>query len=296
MKCKKCSEPAVMEDSKLCRNHFIFYFERKVKQTILDFDLLNKKDKVCVAVSGGKDSTVLLYLLKKFGYAVEALAIDEGIAGYREKTLDFLEKFCRENNIKLVIKEYRTEIGKRLDNIIRRGEPACTICGTFRRHVLNKYSSAYDKIATGHNLDDESQAVLMNLMKAQVELFDRQGPKSGKIAGFTQKIKPLYFLKEKEILAYSFLMGFGVPFVECPFARDSFRNHVGEELNKYEELHPGAKRNIVLHYLKSKRLKHRYLKTDSGQRSQLEKCERCGFPSSGRVCKACRLKEVIMNS
>lgn len=257
------------------------YFEDKVKQAISDFNLLDKNDKICVAVSGGKDSVVLLYLLKKFGYNVSGLAIDEGIRGYRSLTLDFLEVFCAERNIPLVVESFKRETGKELDEMVHEG-PACNYCGTFRRFMLNKYSRGFDKVATGHNLDDESQAVLMNLFKAQTELFDRQGPITREIDGFTQKIKPLYYLLEKEILAYAFLMGFDVPFVECPFARLSFRSRVRDFINCEESLKPGLKENIVSNFLKLKKRSSGKILTNS--------CEMCGFPSEGAVCKACRLK------
>ena len=277
--CSICGGKVVLNN--LCREHFFVYFEDKVKKAISDFDLLHKKDKVCVAVSGGKDSVVLLYLLKKFGYNVSGLAIDEGIRGYRSLTLDFLEKFCRDLGVPLVVKSFRDETGRDLDEMVHEG-PACNHCGTFRRFMLNKYSQGFDKVATGHNLDDEAQAVFMNLFKAQTDLFDRQGPITREIDGFTQKIKPLYYLREKEILAYAFLKKFDVPFVECPFARLSFRSRVRDFINSLEASNPGSKENIIFNFLR--------LKKESVGVVVTNYCASCGFPCEGSVCKACRLK------
>ena len=50
--------------------------EKKVAETIRKYGLLRKSDKVIVALSGGKDSTSVLYILKKFGYDVHGLMID----------------------------------------------------------------------------------------------------------------------------------------------------------------------------------------------------------------------------
>ena len=84
----------------LNKTEFITYFENKVFKTIRSYKLLNLDDKLVVAVSGGKDSITVLYLVHKYlkrknlQKNIKALAIDEGIADYREKTLDFLRDLC----------------------------------------------------------------------------------------------------------------------------------------------------------------------------------------------------------
>ena len=82
-----------------CFNESIF---EKVKKTISKYDMLHYGDKVGVAVSGGKDSTSLLYILnsimKGHGSELYALTIDEGIEGYREesvRTLKLSRRTCR---------------------------------------------------------------------------------------------------------------------------------------------------------------------------------------------------------
>jgi len=285
MKCSKCENLAIYEHPALCKEHFNDYFEKKVLETIKEYDLLSKKDKICVAASGGKDSVSLLYVLHKYGYFVEALAIDEGIAGYRDDSLEFLKKFCSEKNIVLRIFSYKDEIGSTIDILSKKYSPACNVCGTFRRHLLEKHSKGYDKIVTGHNLDDESQAVLMNILKAQTSLFARQGPKTSSVKGFTQKVKPFYFIKEKDVMIYAYLNGLNVDFQECPYAPQSFRAHVRDLLNEYEAKNPGAKMNIILHYLK-----FRNIKTEP---EEIKTCLKCGLPSSGNICKACRIKAEI---
>lgn len=286
MKCSKCKESAILESPSLCRKHFIEYFENTAKKTIRDYSLLSKTDRVCVAASGGKDSMSLLFVLKKLGYTVEALALDEGIKGYRDNTLKFLKKFCKDNKINLKIYSYQKEVGKTVDELSKKYSPACSVCGTFRRTLLDKYSKGYDKIATGHNLDDESQAVLMNILKAQKGIFARQGPITDKIEGFTQKVKPFYFLKEKEIMLYAVLNDLNTAFEECPYAHLSFRAHVRESLNEEEARNPGTKMNVVLHYLDLR-------KNFELEEGSLKKCAVCGSPCSSLICKACRYREEI---
>ena len=282
MKCSLCENKKVSQD--YCKEHFLENFEKRVEDTIKKHKMLTKKDKVCVAASGGKDSITVLYLLWKFGYNVSALAIDEGIEGYRDHTLEFLSKFCKKHKIPLKIKSYEKEVGKRLDTTVPIGNHACHICGTFRRHLLNKYTQKYDKIATGHNLDDESQAVMMNLLKGQTKLFSRQGPKTGQIEGFTQKIKPLYLMKEKEIMIYSYLKGFNTPFNECPYANQSYRARVRDFINKLEHEKPGTKQNIITRYLDLRK---------PVKEKTINKCQICQSPCSSTICKTCRFKGEI---
>ena len=288
MKCSKCSESSVSDNPALCKEHFISDFESRVKKTINEYNLLSKKDKVCVAVSGGKDSMSLLHILKKKGYNVEALALDEGIKEYRDATLSFLKDFCSQKNIPLNVYSYKKEVGKTVDELSKKYSPACTVCGTFRRHLLNKYAERYDKIATGHNLDDEAQAIMMNILNAQTKLFSRQGPKTSIAQGFVQKVKPFYHMKEKEIMIYSLLNGLNTSFKECPYAHNSFRFFVRSELNKLEAKNPGTKENIINKYLSLRNAPERI--------EGINICEVCMSPCSGKVCKACRLqKEMAQN-
>lgn len=284
MSCSKCSQKEIIKNPTYCKDHFIEYFENKVEQTIKQHKMLSFKDKVCVAASGGKDSITVLYMLWKLGYNVEALAIDEGIEGYRDSSLLTLKTFCEQHKIPLHIKSYEKEVGKRLDTVVPKGKPACHICGTFRRHLLNKYSQKYDKIATGHNLDDESQAVMMNILKGQTKLFNRQGPKTKEIEGFTQKIKPLYLMKEKEIMIYSVLKKFNTPFNECPYAKQSYRAKVRDLLNELEYKQPGTKENIIQRYLDIRT-------TNRGE--PIKHCSVCQSPCSSNICKACQIKQAI---
>lgn len=289
MRCSECEEKAVIEHPQLCKNHFQTYVEETVKDTIERFNLVDEDDSVCVAASGGKDSITILYILNKLGYDVEALAVDEGIHVYRDRTIRFLNEFCEYNNIPLNVVSYEEEIGNKLEDIVPDDQPACNMCGTFRRHLLNQYSQGYDKIATGHNLDDESQAILMNIVNAQTELFARQGPKTKQVEGFTQKIKPLYLLKEKEIMVYAYLKDFAVGFQECPFAQESFRANLRDVLNSYESSHYGTKKNVVKKYLS---IRDDMVDVDE-KVEDVNTCNECGSPCSGETCKFCQYKAKV---
>lgn len=283
MSCTVCKNQSVYNN--YCKEHFVEYFEDKVKNTIREYALLNKKDKIAVAVSGGKDSLSLLYLLHKLKYNVTALAVDEGISGYRDETLTHLISFCKKNKIKLRIITFKARFGKRLDEILKTGKyKPCTVCGIFRRYILNESSKEFEVLATGHNMDDEAQAILMNLIKGNTSILQRLGPISGtrKVKKFTKRVKPFYFCVEKEIMIYSFIMGLNCAFTECPNVDLAFRLKIRDILNELEWNSPGTKKNIVnwfIHYKKNLGL----------EKSSARYCNQCGQPSSQAICNACQL-------
>lgn len=293
MKCKKCKEKAVFSSPNLCKKHFIDYFENKVKTCIKKYELIPAKGKICVATSGGKDSLVTLYLLNKFyPLRAEALLIDEGIQGYRPGSIDDMGVFCNQYGIKSKIISFKNETGKALDTILKkkRKMKACAICGTLRRYLLNKYSKSYSVIATGHNLDDESQVIIMNHLRNNIEQLSRLGPKTGSKSreGFVQRVKPLYFMAEKEIMAFSLLKGIKTNFSECPYAVEAYRSDVRDLLNELEIKQPGTKQSIIDNFLKMLPTLQKEFSKGSPK-----SCEVCGEPTSGTVCNACLMAELI---
>ncbi len=282
-----CGENAVVNvTNPYCKDHFIKYFESKVAATIKKYKLINKKDKIVVACSGGKDSTTVLYLLNKWFGNVTALAIDEGIPGYRNVTLEDLRSFCSRSKIPLKTVSYKEAFGFSLHEALRKATVLpCNICGTLRRYLLNSSARGFSKIATGHNLDDEAQSIMMNFFKGNLELAARLGPLTGIVeyAKFVPRVKPLYFCHEKEVAAYAFLQNFGIRFNECPHSRISFRAAVRDFLNDLEQQIPSTKQNIISNFLKIlPKLKRKYAAT-----SGINYCSSCGEPSSNELCKAC---------
>lgn len=287
VKCGSCGKTAVINaTSPYCKSHFIGYFESKVAATVKKYKLVSKKDRIVVACSGGKDSTTVLYLLNKWFGNVTALAIDEGIPGYRNLTLEDLNSFCGRNRIPLKTLSYKEAFGFSLNEALKEVSVLpCNICGTLRRHLLNSGARGFTKIATGHNLDDEAQSIMMNFFKGNLELAARLGPVTGIVedSKFTPRVKPLYFCLEKEVAAYAFLMNFGIHFNECPHSRLSFRAAVRDFLNELEQATPGTKRNIVDNFLRMlPGLKMSYSKS-----AKISYCSSCGDPSSKGLCKAC---------
>ena len=162
----------------------------------------------------------------------------------------------------------------------------CAPCGVLRRNLLNEGAQGYDLIATGHNLDDEAQSVMMNIIKANHWLVQRTGPRTGPEdrKGFVPRIKPLFFCKEREVAIYAHLKGLRPAFEECPHAAKSFRAVVRNWLNTREQEKAGFKRDIVESAMRWGGM----LSTHRGE-TRLRTCVGCGQPSRGESCAACEI-------
>lgn len=256
-------------------------------ETIREHELFSKKDRLCVAVSGGKDSQVLMHLLHANGYNVAGLLIDEGIAGYRQPTLQNMVDFCEQRNIPLTVVTFNEDVGTTLDAVATKlNAPPCTACGAWRRKLLNKHARGFDYVVTGHNLDDESQAFMMNILSGRLEQSLRIGIKT-KGNGFVRRVKPLYFLSEKDIRLYTLFKGFDIQEDDCPYAKQSFRWMVRDSLNDIEAEHPGAKLAIVRRFAG--------LQLDAPPADR-HACSRCGQPSMRDICVACSLQDKFVNN
>ena len=79
---------------KICQSCFYLVFETEIHQTITTLKLFRRGQKVAIAASGGKDSTVLAHVIttlnERYDYGLDLclLSIDEGITGYRDDSLE----------------------------------------------------------------------------------------------------------------------------------------------------------------------------------------------------------------
>ena len=260
--------------------------------------MFNKGDNVGIAISGGKDSLSLLHVLNKLAKEQKttkliAILIDEGIHGYRNVSRKKAEEYCKEIGVKLHVYTFEDEFGYTLDKALKNLKVnSCTICGIFRRYLLNKYSQKLkiEKLATGHNLDDEAQSIIMNYFKNSIKTSSRLGPVTGvkKNRKLIQRIKPFYFLSEKEIMTYAYLNKLTDLFNECPYSQDSYRNDIRDFLNKFDIKYPATKSSIIQSFLEIlPMLKKKYKKT------VINYCDECGEPCSQKLCKACEYAKLL---
>jgi uncharacterized protein (TIGR00269 family) len=276
---------------KLQLGNFNQRLEERVMRVIQDYNLIDSGEMVVVALSGGKDSVLTLHILDKFrkspnfDFDLAAIAIDEGISDYREEGMAVARKNARELDVALLEISLKKELGFTLDQASKCYQTACVPCGVFRRYLLNRtaFDMGADKLATGHNLDDEVQSFLMSFARADIRRFGKFGPKHHRIhPKLVPRIKPLWLIPEKEVGMWAVLNEVDVHLAECPYAHQSLRSRLKTYLNNLEECRPGTKLNILKFFQKT-------FKTDK-KLVNLHECQICGEPSSVLTCKACEMQ------
>lgn len=166
--------------------------EDKVKQTIEKYNLIDKNDKILVAVSGGPDSISLLDILFKLGYDVCVAHINHGLRENAIYDENFVKEFCEKRDIPCYIK--RINLKENLNGMSTE-EAGRKARYEFFDEICVKYGCT--KIATAHNSNDNVETVIMNMIRGS-GLSGLKGiePKRGNI------VRPLIEIPRKEIEEY----------------------------------------------------------------------------------------------
>jgi uncharacterized protein (TIGR00269 family) len=327
MECDKCPADAVTHLAysglHLCGEHLQRSVESRVRSRVREDALVpadaTPEDPVTwlVGLSGGKDSVVLTTVLHETfredpRIELVALTIHEGIAGYRDASLDACLDLTDELDIAHEVVSYAEEFGLEMDDVAREdpeGMAPCAYCGVFRRDLLSQYAADLDAdlLLTGHNLDDEAQTALMNLFSGDVDRMARHweaslGPLDERGAGegakgdsggdgdpggpFVPRAKPLRDVPEKEVALYAHLRDLPVHMAECPHASEAYRGEIQEHLLALEADHPGTRHSVMSGYEELARLAS--AARERGDDEQGE-CDRCGAPTTRAVCRKCAL-------
>ena len=301
--CTYCSADAIYtrdyEGASFCSKCFRHSIEERVRRTITKYDMLEHDDHVAVAVSGGKDSLTLLNLLVKLEARfprsrVTAISVDEGIKDYRDEALEIAHKSCERLGVRQLVVSYQELFDTTADEIAQRhlGQTPCSYCGVFRRKAINKAAVMVSatKIATAHNLDDQVQTVLLNMLHGDPLRITRSGPVLQDPRGkFLARIKPLFDIPEKEIVLYAYLNGMDFQSIACPHGNEALRNDIRTFLNQMEQKHPGMKFTLQR---TAERLGEVLGK--AAPISELHECTRCGDPTPHELCEACLMLEAIV--
>jgi uncharacterized protein (TIGR00269 family) len=299
MKCSKCSSEAITfirySGLHLCETHFNEFFEKRVKRSVRSQCALGKRQKVAVAVSGGKDSSVALYMMHRIlkdrkGSELIAITVDEGINGYRDQSIPFAVDMCKKLGVEHIIVSFEEIIGKDMDSIVKNDILPCSYCGVFRRHCLNATAKKnnVDVLATGLNLDDTVQSILMNLARADIGKLARLGPHTVRQEGLIPRLQPLRDVPENETYLFAMLNEIRFHDATCPYSDRAMRLRFREIVGLLEDDMPGTRHSILSAFDSLKPcLLEKY------PQIEMNRCRDCGEPTPEKLCKACELKATL---
>lgn len=278
----------------ICRECFYSVFEEEVHRVIVENQLFRRGERVAIGASGGKDSTVLAYVLSElnrrhnYGLDLFLLSVDEGITGYRDDSLETVKRNEIQYGLPLKVVSYKDLYGWTMDEIVKMIglKNNCTFCGVFRRQALDRGAAMLkvEKLVTGHNADDIAETVLLNILRGDIARLSRCTSITTGEDGPIPRCKPFKYTYEKEIVMYAYFKRLDYFSTECIYSPNAYRGFAREFIKDLERIRPRA----ILDIIKSG---ENFRISTFTKMPEQGTCERCGYISSQKWCKACVLLE-----
>ncbi|MEM0453544.1 MAG: TIGR00269 family protein [Sulfolobales archaeon] len=285
----------------MCSKCFIEDLILRVSNEVRKYDMFRPNDRLLLAVSGGKDSFVLLNIISRMHEPsrLGVITVSEGIEGYnRDEDVYWALKSSKELGVDYIKTSFKEVVGYSLNDLVDMSLRSnfnvspCTFCGMLRRRIINKFARelGYDKVLTAHNLDDESQTAFINILRGDLSRLLQSHPRGPRLSElFIRRVKPLRKIYEWECALYAYLNGFKFQEVECPYIinRPTLRAKVREYLYRLESVKPGTLLKF-LNFVDGLMIKYFDF---SNTLPNLPLCSICGEPTAyGRtICKTCEL-------
>lgn len=215
--------------------------ESTMRKALYDYCMLDGVDQLAVALSGGKDSLSLLFLLKAIAgkgfpdFKLHAIHIHGEYSCGAGVSVDYLREICARLGVNFITRESK----QKLETL------ECYSCSRERRSLLFEAAKSVGAltIAFGHHQDDNAQTILMNLLN------------KGEFAGNLPKlpmhdygvtlIRPLIYISEKDIKTFAEMYKFARVMCRCPVGQTSMRKKVDDLLKEIENLYPNARENVA---------------------------------------------------
>jgi tRNA 2-thiocytidine biosynthesis protein TtcA len=230
------------------RERMEHHIRRLSGRAIGDFGLIRDRDRVLVALSGGKDSWTLLQMLESLrrrapiDFSLIVVTVHPGFPGFQTA---LIEDYLRSHDY-----EYRiisAPIHELMLEKLKPDDTPCALCARIRRGVL--YTQARElgctKVALGHHREDFIETLLLNQfyngkIKAMAPLLMADN-------GLSTVIRPLVYVPEDDIIRYAASAGFPIVCCACSACGDPAmkRGKIKTLLAGLERSHPGIKASLL---------------------------------------------------
>lgn len=215
--------------------------ESTFRKALYDFKMLEETTKVAVALSGGKDSLTLLFLLKAIsgkGFPeldIHAILVEGEFSCGAGVNVNYLKNVCEKLEVNFLTRQSTQKLEKL----------ECYSCSRERRSLIFDAAKSVGAttIAFGHHRDDNAQTVLMNLLH------------KGEFAGNLPKIhmqeygvtiiRPLIYIGEQDIRTFAEQNGFMRILCQCPVGQNSMRKKAKDLIEEMETIYPNARENLA---------------------------------------------------
>jgi tRNA 2-thiocytidine biosynthesis protein TtcA len=213
-------------------------------KAILERDLIEEGDRILIAASGGKDSTVMAWALSSLKPAIKK--------NYELAALHISSDFCsccKKSVLSCRLAEWGipfTDLFVPIIGRLKEGKKMnCYWCSTQRRTELLAYAikHGFNKIALGHHLDDIIETFFMNLCAKgelstmPVRLSYRKYP--------VELIRPLAYLEERQIIVCAAEQNILKAACTCPFGVNSKRRDMRRRIAELTGASGAVKRRIL---------------------------------------------------
>lgn len=215
--------------------------ESTMRKALFDYKMLEGVTKVAVALSGGKDSLALLFLLKAIsghGFPeldLHAIHVNGEFSCGAGVHVDYLRSICEQMEVTFHVRESK----QKLETL------ECYSCSRERRRLLFDActSAGIHTLAFGHHRDDNAQTVMMNLLHKGE--FAGNLPKLHMVEYGVTIIRPLIYIGEDDIRTFAKQHEFMRVMCRCPVGQNSMRKKVDALLTELTDLFPNVRENVA---------------------------------------------------
>ncbi len=288
-RCSFCEREAVISlpyaRLRLCEEHLEQYLLKRIKRVSIP-------KKVIVGLTGGKDSVAMTYLLRKLGIEMITVTVDS-VPYYTREEAMVAKAFADRMGLKHVTIYAKELYGfTALSYKWLRRKP-CSVCSMIRRHAFDLigHRIGVRYVATGHNMDDVLQVGLHALIFGDIKKVKPISPVEEPIPGSLGRVKPLFWIPERDVMALVLARRLPWLKVRCPLydTESTLADKIRMMMHEIEDRNPSSKLKVLRNLMELSNV----LGGIKKENVTYNLCKRCGLISQDEICTVCKIRENV---